>query len=88
MDYPCETCLVRPACRNRLIRMDKNKRKEYLIIEYLLQCPMVNEFLDRYSDGTPKFKSYDVIYSFCKMLGATEGRYFVWYANTLPYPDN
>lgn len=78
---PCTTCLVRATCGRNLIRKG-NKTDHYLIVEFAEKCPMVIEYFGRHGDGRI-IHNHEKIAKIARLHGATNGEYFVWFANEL-----
>jgi hypothetical protein len=76
-ECPCEICLVRAVCSNRLI--DQYKDGKYLIVERAEKCSQIIEYFGKFEDGRIKH-SYEKIYKICKLFHATEDRFFLWRA--------
>lgn len=92
-ECPCETCITRPTCGRKLIRV--NERKffppntkvcKYLVVEFAEQCPQIREYFGSRPNGNLEHR-YEKIYAICKIFGATEGTAFVWFANELSIYD-
>ena len=85
MECPCEKCLVRPACRSRVVRKNIAQFKtvtkgECLIVEYLQECPMIADYFGKVNG---KFiHTYKKIDKVCKCMKVPDS-YFVWYANEI-----
>jgi hypothetical protein len=82
MDCPCETCLVRPVCGNRLIQKTHPNQFPCLIVEYAEECPYILDYFGINSSGHIDH-DYDKIYKLCRLFAAHKGFHFVWKANQL-----
>jgi hypothetical protein len=85
---PCDECLVRPTCGNRLVRRGPQNRSiiKYLIVEYAEKCPYIQEYFGHHPDGRI-IHCHKKINHMCKLFGATNGKYFVWSANSIGIYD-
>ena len=83
MNCPCETCLVRSTCRNKLVQKGSTGRP-YLIIEYAEKCPYVLEYFGFHHDKRINH-SHEKINKMCEIFRVSEGEhnYFVWMACNL-----
>jgi len=85
-ECPCETCLVRAICRSRVVKRNKSKFKrlgpigEYLVIEYLEECPMIVDYFSVVNEKV--IHTYKKIHKVCKCMNVLDS-YFVWHANEL-----
>lgn len=78
---PCTICLVRPTCGRNLVKKG-NTSDHYLIVEFAEKCPMVVEYFGHHEDGRIKH-NHEKIAKIARLHGATNGEYFVWYANSI-----
>lgn len=83
---PCTTCLVRAVCGNTLVRQGDTKDR-YLIVEYAEKCPAIVTYFGHHYDGRIKH-NHEKIAKIARLHGATNGEYFVWFANELSIYDS
>ena len=78
MECPCEKCLVKPACRSRVVK--KNKGNECLVVEYLEECPMIIDYFTGVNEKI--IHTYEKIYKVCECMNVPDD-YFIWHANEI-----
>ena len=82
MDCPCEICLLRPICGNRLVQKSSMTKHPYLIVEYAEECPYILDYFGTNSRGIIDH-DHAKIYKLCRLFGAHNENYFVWRANEI-----
>jgi hypothetical protein len=81
MKCPCETCLVRIPCRTKVVRKDRTNKEDYLVIQFLEQCPYISKYFGMNKYGTFNH-SFDQINELLNIFRVPDQR-FVWLGSTI-----
>lgn len=79
---PCDLCLVKPLCKNKLFREAKGHL--YLIVSFAETCPFILEYFGIDPKTNKPKHDYSKIHKICDTFGASDkcgDYYFVWMAS-------
>lgn len=79
MDCPCEMCLVKSICSNKLIEeriLTENIKLYYLSMKTVKNCPLLLDYFGKDSDGKVMF-DYDKVRVMCNIFGIVNLKYII-----------